>query len=297
MKKLSVFLIGIALLMTFYTCQKDPLGVYKPKMKIEKVYHESDSHYLLEQWTWNGATLSKIDFFRPSGTLYYTHNYFYDDKNRLSRIETENQYSEFLYDGKLLTTINTYLRDELVETYHLTYDKNKLSHISIEKPAKGYYDAGFLPLFSPGNADVAEAVFPTRNSKYETYNYSSAEVDFQWTGDNVQYMRMQLARPDSIQHLTFSYVYDEKLNPKNGFLTMLTDHALINDDPQYVLCSKNNVLSVVVSDEYDIFSKNKSFYYSYDYYNKYPTKVYSNSLNIETFEEDSTLIYTYVYLF
>lgn len=297
MKKLVFIFVGIMLISAFYACQKDQLGVYNPKFKIEKVYAEGDNRYLLEQWTWNGATLDKIDFYRPSGALNYTHKYRYDEKNRLVRIETDNQYTEFLYDGNRLTTINTYLRDKLQETYHLTFEKDKLVHISIEKPVKGLGDAGLLPFFIPGNPDMTEAIFPTRDNKIESYDYSSAEIEFQWNGDNVQNMRMELVRPDSIQHLTISYVYDESLNPKNGFLTLLTDHALLNDKPQYHFCSKNNALNILVSNKYDIFSETKSFTYGYDCYKKYPTKIYSTFFNRVTMKEDSTLIYTYVYAF
>ena len=284
------------MLSAFYACQQDQLGVYNPKFKIDKVYAESNNHYLLEQWVWNGTTLDKIDFYRPSGNLNYTYKYQYDEKNRLVRIESDNQYTEFLYDGKLLTTINTYLRGILLETYHLTFDKNKLAHISIEKPAKGTGDAGLLPFFIPGNPDVAETIFPIKDSKIESYNYSSAEIDFQWNGDNVQYMRMELARPDSTQHLVFSYVYGKSLNPKNGFLSLLMDHEMLNDQPQYLFCSKNNPLNILVTDKYDIFSETKSFTYGYDCYKDYPTKIYSTFFNRETMKEDSTLIYTYVYL-
>ena len=297
MKKLAIVLIGFALISAFYACQKDNLGVFNPKMKLNKIYSEEGTHYLLEEWTWDGSMLSKVDFYRSNGNLDDTHRYLYDEKNRLTRIEADNEYSEFLYDGKLLTTINTYLRDVLVETYKLTYKKNKLDHISITKPSKGMDNVGMLPFFVPGNADLIDSIFPKKDSKIETYNYSSAEIDFHWDGDNVQYMRMKIARPDSIQKLTFSYVYDENLNPKNGFLTLLTDHALINDRPQYLLCSKNNVLNVLVTNEYDVFSTTKSYTYSYDCYNKFPTKDYSTKIDNQTWEEDSTLIYTYVYLY
>ena len=118
MKKLCFIVVGIALLTAFYACQKELLGEYNPKMRIEKIYNETDSHYLLEQWVWNESTLSKIDRFRSSGNILYTDNYVYDEQNRLARIERDNQYTEFLYEGKLLTTINTYSNKKLVETYH-----------------------------------------------------------------------------------------------------------------------------------------------------------------------------------
>ena len=197
MKKLCFIVVGIALLTAFYACQKEQLGVYNPKMRIEKIYNETDSHYLLEQWVWNESTLSKIDRFRSSGNILYTDNYVYDEQNRLARIERDNQYTEFLYEGKLLTTINTYSNKKLVETYHLTYEKDKLAHISIEKPAKGAGNVDLFSLFLPGNADVMESVFPTKDSKIETYNYSSVKMDFQWDGDNVRYLEMEIVRPDS----------------------------------------------------------------------------------------------------
>ena len=297
MKKLCFIVVGISLLTAFYACQKEQLGVYNPKMRIEKIYNETDSHYLLEQWVWNESTLSKIDRFRSSGNILYTDNYVYDEQNRLARIERDNQYTEFLYEGKLLTTINTYSNKKLVETYHLTYEKDKLAHISIEKPAKGAGNVDLFSLFLPGNADVMESVFPTKDSKIETYNYSSVKMDFQWDGDNVRYLEMEIVRPDSTQHLTFTYIYDNSINPKNGFLSLQLDRSLINDQPQYVFCSKNNVRNVLVSEMYDIYAHTESFTYSYDCYKDYPTKVYATSPNWETGMDDSTLIYTYVYVY
>ena len=110
-----------------------------------------------------------------------------------------------------------------------------------------------------------------------------------------QDMKMTINRPDSVQKLTFTYVYDENINPKKNFFSLLLDHVLLNDEPQTFFCSANNAVGIYVTDTYDIFSETYSFTYAYDYYKKYPTKIYSTSLDEETFMEKKELIYSYEY--
>lgn len=299
MKKLASLLMVMVLAILFFSCEKGTLGEYKPKMKIDKIYSETEPRYLKEQWTWNGDFLSRIDYFRRSGSVEYSQNYVYEGK-RLARIEMDGQHSEFLYDGDKLTTINTYDGDRKVESYQLSYDKKKLSHVSIENDLQAKRCAVWSPLslFVPVNQQISTISLATSDSKREKYDFSNAEIDFVWDGDNVQYMKMQLTRPDSIQRLVFSYVYDQKLNPMNGFFILNVDHQMLNDQPHYTFCSKNNILSVMMTDQYDdVFSRTRSYTYSYDYYQNFPTKVYSTFVNIETLKEDSTLIYSYQYLY
>ncbi len=299
MKKLASLLMVMVMATLFFSCEKDTLGEYKPKMKIDKIYSETEPRYLKEQWIWNGNFLSRIDYFRRSGSVEYSQNYVYEGK-RLARIEMDGQHSEFLYDGDMLTTINTYDGDQKVESYQLSYDKKKLSHISIENDLHAKRCAVWSPmsLFVPVNQQISTNSLPASDSKREKYDFSNAEIDFIWDGDNVKYMKMQLTRPDSIQRLVVSYVYDQKLNPMKGFFLMNVDHQMLNDQPQYTFCSKNNILSAMVTDQYDdVFSRTRSYTYSYDYYQNFPTKVYSTFVNIETLKEDSTLIYSYQYLY
>lgn len=297
MKKLATLWIGVLLLTLMYACEKENLGYYQPKMKIEKIYTETDGHYLREHWKWNGDFLNKINYYRKNGDVEYTQSYIYDGK-RLSRIETDKQYTEFLYDGKLLTNINTYYQDQQVESYTLTYDKKKLSHISIVKSGQKAYQSPFsvLNYFVPTQDEVVESCIDDQDMKRESYNYSKAEVDFIWDGNNIKYMKMNLARPDSMQRLTFTYAYNESLNPMSGFFNLQLDHTMLNDQPTTLLFSKNNATTVYVTDEYGVYSKTTSFTYSYDCYKNYPTKVYKTKLSTTTAGIDSTLIYTYHYL-
>lgn len=298
MKKLAVVFAGLLLLSAFYACQKDKLGEYNPKSKIEKIYDESDGRYMKEHWLWDDVMLKRIDYYRKSGNLDYSQNYIYDGKH-LSRIEMGEQYSEFLYDGDQLTTINTYDGSHKVETYTFTYEKKKVTHISIIKDlfAKNFVPGVPMNFFLPANDKVLKTINPDNGSKREDYNYTKAEIDFIWDGDNVQYMKMHLTRPDSIQKLTFTYVYDQGVNPFNGFFILFPERQLLNDNPSYLFCSKNNVVSVFVTDEYDVHSHSDSFTYGYEYYKKTPTKVYTTFINHKTGLMDSTLLYSYQYLY
>lgn len=298
MKKLGPVVAGLLLLSAFYACEKSNLGEYNPKAKIEKVYDESDGRYLSEQWHWDGDMLKRIEYFRKSGNLDHSQDYLYDGK-RLSRIEMGEQYSECLYDGNQLTTINTYDGTRKVETYTFTFEKKKLSHISIVKDlsAKKFISGVPLSLFVPVNSEVLGTMMSNNDSKREQYDYSKAEIDFIWEGDNVQYMKMQLTRPDSVQKLTFSYVYDQSLNPKNGFFSLFLEQQLLNDNPSYSFCSKNNATSIFVTDEYDVHSDTKSYTFSYECYKKNPTKVYKTFIDRVTGKPDSTLLYSYQYLY
>ena len=53
MKKLVLSIMTMAMIVAFVSCEKENLGVFNPKMKIYKVYNETDGHYLQEKWLWN----------------------------------------------------------------------------------------------------------------------------------------------------------------------------------------------------------------------------------------------------
>ena len=296
MKKSGLFIMMMAMIFAFNSCEKQNLGIFNPKKKISKVYNEADAHYLKEQWTWSGDQLQQVEYFKKNGNVDYTCRYQYEN-GLLSRIETENQHTDFIYDGKTLASIETYNGDQLMETYTLSFEKKKLSHISIRKSAKSYEsNLDFLQLFLPGCDNPLNEYFASSGVKRENYDYSVAEIDFVWEKDNVKYMKMKLDRPDSVQNLTFSYVYDDNIKPKKNFFFLLLDHALLNDEPQTFFCSANNAVGVYVTDSYDIFSESVSFTYAYDYYKKYPTKVYSKWFDDESLTEKKELIYSYEYL-
>ena len=297
MKKLGIFLIAVVAVFAFTSCEKDNLGVFNPKKKIAKIYTETNGHYLKEQWTWNNDQLQQVEYYRKTGDVDYTCRYQYE-KGRLTRIETDDQHIDFVYDGKTLSSIEIYEGDQLIETYTLSFDKRKLSHISIQKSSKAASarTPDLLQFLSPGCESPFDICRSVSDAKREHYDYSAAEIDFTWDEDNIQYMKMRINRPDSVQNLTFTYVYDENINPKKNFFSLLVDHLFLNDEPQTFFCSANNAVGIYVTDFYDIFSKTYSFTYDYDYYKKYPTNVYSTWYDDEHLTQKRELIYSYEYL-
>ena len=64
MKKIVLFIMVMAMIFAFNSCEKENLGVFNPKKKISKVYSESDGHYLREQWYWSGDQLQQVEYFK-----------------------------------------------------------------------------------------------------------------------------------------------------------------------------------------------------------------------------------------
>ena len=286
----------MAMIVAFFSCEKDNLGVFNPKWKIAKIYSESNGRFLKEQWIWDGEQLYQVKYYKKNGDVDYTCRYQYKN-GLLSRIETDDQHTDFVYDGKMLASIETYNGEQLMETYTLSFEKKKLSHISVRKLAKSVYATtpDFLKFFSPACESPFDIYRSLTDIKRENYDYSAAEIDFVWEGDNVKYMKMKLDRPDSVQNLTFTYVYDENINPKKNFFSVFVNQSLLNDNPQTFFSSANNAIGVYITDSYDIFSESLSFTYAYDYYKKYPTKVYSTWFDDESLTEKKELIYSYEY--
>lgn len=297
MKKLGFFCLTVVTACLFSSCDKDNLGVFNPKLRISSVYNETNGHYLQEQWIWSVDHLDRVDYYKKNGNVDHSHIYQYD-KNRLSSIMMDNTHTDFIYAGNKLTDINTYYGDQLIESYALLYEKNKLSHISLTKnmdKSVAYTGGDFLQYLLPMDDPApAMCIFGQKEAK-ERYDFSAAEIDFVWENDNVKYMKMKINRPDSVQKLTYSFIYDQNVNPKMNFFSLLVDQMMISDNPQSPFCSRNNALNVYVTDESAFNTRTTSYTYSYDYYKKYPTKVYSIKFNQSTLDRDSTLLYTYQY--
>ena len=298
MKKLGLFCALLVAVFAFSSCEKDTLGVFNPKVKINKIYSESDGHYLKEQWNWNDNELHDVKYYKKNGDLDHTCRYQYEN-GRLTRIDMEEQHTDFVYEGKMLSSIEMYEGDQLLETYSLSFDKQKLSHISIRKYSKSVSEKtpDLMQFFSPGCESPFDLCRSVTGVKREHYDYSAAEIDFLWEENNVKDMKMTISRPDSIQKLTFTYVYDNNLNPKKNYFPLLVNQLFLNDEPQSFFCSANNAVGIYITDSYDIFSKSYSFTYAYDYYKKYPTKVYSTSPDYESYTEKKELLYSYEYLY
>ena len=295
MKKLCAIIIGFALMSAFYACQKDPLGVYNPKQKISEIYEEVEGHYLQERWIWDGDKLIRINFYKKTGDLNYAQNYIYDG-NRVVRIESDDLHSDFFYDGKTLTEIKTFEGEELLDTYVFSYEKNRLAHLSINQSSKSAAVGDLLALFIPGYEQLEAERVRLGEEKGNSYYFTSAEIDFVWKENDVQNMKTILSSPYGVKHYVFTYVYDENVNPRYNFLSMSVGQQLIAENPVNLFFSKHNVIGIYVTDE-DLppHLNTQSLTYGYDYYNKYPTKMYRTILDNEDYSVDSVLLYSFRY--
>lgn len=296
MKKLSFLIVGIALFTAFYACQKDSLGIYKPKMKIDKVYSESNGHFLQEQWIWDGNQLSKIDFYRKNGNIDHTQKYVYDNQ-RLVRIESGDLHSEFYYDGKILSEIKTFSGDELLDSYAFSYEKGKISHLAVNQRSKSAEAGNLLCSFIPGYDYLIAEGSHYAEEKSFSYDFSSAEIEFFWVDGDVQHIRATLFSEGGVKHYVFTYIYDENNNPHYNFLSQSAGGQIVGESPVNLFFCKHNVRGINIADEdAPPYSGSTSRTFSYDYYKKFPTKVYSTN-KLYSGGEDSSLIYTYVYAF
>ena len=105
MKKLVLSIMTMAMIVAFVSCEKENLGAFNPKMKIYKVYNETDGHYLQEKWLWNDKQLHKVEYYKKNGDLDQTYLYQYEN-GLLSSIKTDNQHTDFEYDGKTIMATN-----------------------------------------------------------------------------------------------------------------------------------------------------------------------------------------------
>lgn len=300
MRKIQLLVVFLAILVAMVACNKDYLGVYQPKMKLFKVYNESESRYLQEQWIWQGDLLYKIDYYKRNGDIDFSQRYFYE-KNRIVRVESDNVHSLFTYDGNKLTEINTYSGDQLLDSYLFTYQNNKLSHLTINQSSKSFSKNGFANLIVPGYDDIVAENMRLAEEKRILTNFTSAEIDFIWSEDNIQNMKTTLVYPNTVKHLTFTYIYDDNLNPKYNFLSTFVAQQLISEDPVDVFFNKHNIIGMYITDEdaSPQVTNTESLYFSYDYYKKYPTKVYNTFMGIDpvtgVYKTDSLLMYSYYY--
>ena len=104
MKKFGLIIVATAMIFAFCSCEKENLGTFNPKKKLSKVYTESNGHYLREQWLWNENQLQRVEYYKKNGNVDYTCHYQYKN-GLLSRIETDDQHTDFVYDGKMLASI------------------------------------------------------------------------------------------------------------------------------------------------------------------------------------------------
>jgi len=223
----------------------DLMGVYNPGKKIKKVYKSStyQEKYLSEVWNWDGDLLESISHYDSEGNLLYSEQCIYEN-NRIIRVET-------------------YSNPAAVTTYG--YEGNNL------KIAQYYYTNGGPSgsyTFAYQNSKINEIIYEgdPKKSTMEKLETTTMVFQFTWSGENVT--SLLLKDSDGNELSKQSFLYDEKNNPKRGFLNSGIFLGVADDYHFYF--SMNNVTRA----DYMDLDSNRFTIYDYQYDDDgYPIKI------------------------
>lgn len=268
MKRILLFAIAVATIMTFGSCHKE--GKYSPSKKISKIYKESgypgyfSGRYLSESWNWNKNQLQSIYHHSSGGSISYTEDFTYT-KGRISRVDCRypsssmSYYSEFTYDGGKLSRMAEYYNGQLESESSFTYKNGKISTMN-RTYYYSYYDksetmpmvkSSFLSLIIPELSDkIIENLYRLSN-KSKGGNTSSYSIE--WNGDNISKIKYS----DGNEWLEIELTYDNKKNPFYGFLNSGFDEEFF---------SKNNITREIWTeyDEGEMEIDTDTYTYTYD---------------------------------
>ena len=264
MKKIILTAMALAVVAMFSACTKD--GVYKPAKKISRIYESSGSAKVLSQlWHWDGKKISSIDNYSSSGSISATYNFTYDG-NKMSRVDcyANNMYVEFIYEGSKLKKFNSYYRGMLEVSGDVTHKGSKVSQITITYNDKK--SGAKSPELMQFEDNIFELIIPCFNKEQHhkasaAKSVETATYTFTWDGKNIS-QTVLIAGSETV---TRKYTYDKKKNPYYGDLFAFFDEDIIEWG------SKNNVLTEIVTEQYNGETETRSYNYSYTYDGNWPT--------------------------
>lgn len=321
MKRNFIFLVVamMAMSLCFSSCSKKE-GVYKPKKQITRVWYSAPSvaKYRVQECTWDGKLLSKIEHYSSSGSLSWTENFTYD-KNRIVRVDdfANSEFIEYKYDGSKLKTVEYSYDGKLRNTINVTYDGKKISKLEIIKYTYNNKNAeakeGHFRLFPASIEDRFDKMLEKRVSAKYTENSRTMTVDVKWDGDNISSTIYTVIANGTYEgyESTYnwsenyvaecSYTYDKKVNPIYGLRDM---YCLIDFDDStdrtIASFSKNNLTSYTskwtetwtLGSDSDFDSGIDTYNYAYTYDGNVPSEVlYTHVADGDTYTY--TLYYEY----
>jgi hypothetical protein len=245
-----------------------------------------------QAWTWDGKKLSKIDHYRSDGTISWTENFTYDNKNRITRVDDykNNEYIEYKYDGNNLKSVNYYDEGKLCVMGNITYDGKKIKRVDYtlyddDKSTKSKeHHLRLLP--SKYENIINKQAEKSVSAKDYTTTNRSISLELTWDGNNITRSRFVSSSNGTYDSYNWSssysiestYTYDKNKNPMYGLRDM---YCMSDDGIDAQLFSENNILS-----ETDVYSSNwtegsdsgndsgtDTYNYTYTYDGKYPTEV------------------------
>lgn len=284
MKHISMALATLAIAVSFCSCNKEKEGTYTPEQKLATVYvEETDNEsgewtthgrFMTEKYAWEDDRLTSISYFHK-GTPTVVETFNYDKNNRITGSTysgsgyTSDCYSEYIYSGKKLSTINIYYKGRLSETYKFTHTNGKITHIDMElgqsSNEKQLLTINPLRHILPQQATeiLDHVLYTQKNNSKNDFSYS---FDLVWDKDNIASLRADLMD----QSIKLSYTYDNKNNPYRGFLG--SENLENSTFSGFNMFSLNNPLTINGETSAQDETNQYSATYSYLYDGEYPTK-------------------------
>lgn len=293
MKKSFICATALAVLSLMVGCSEKE-GMFSPEKKIGKVFQSNEvvmesfngtawdtvvnevtPKVLKETWTWDGNKLKKIELFNDNGEKKATLEITYE-KKRLSRLEEEDAFATFTYDGKYLTKTEIYYKEinPLVPyvVYTFTYSGDKLS--KIEMVARGDNKSSVPAMHSNMEKMMFRLLLPNAKPILKALSQSWSNdgrkdenkqvAELQWNGNNVS--KITTKTDEGV--VTMTYSYDNKKNPYQHFVATICG---IGDGEGISFANENNVTKSVYALEEDVADETEFVEtYSYTYTGDWP---------------------------
>lgn len=251
--RMAICLITIGFFLV--SCQKE--GQYSPKGKIQRVYYSWDSSTswydavsdqwvtyrdstgkkLQQVWYWEGKLLQQIDHFQGNEHA-FSQYFFYDKKNRLSKITEEGCEMVLTYSGNVLDHINVFEHDRLGMTIDFIREGDRVVEMDV------FEYISQMPQFV---SRMLEPVMPVRLMESMEVGQRAAgtrgtaftKVELEWEKNNVA--RVTFSGTENQTPQVIEYKYDNKKNPYHGLWDVFLAE---NGEGMRLVWSENNIVKM-----------------------------------------------------
>ena len=271
--KLPHVVLVLLLAVSFTACQKDKIGVYSPKKKIQQMYYSSvyqDKTPFLHM-EWNDDKLNTIthyvDYDVKSGTWMEQFTY---DGDRVVRVDnyTNSEYITYEYDGNHLKMATVYYHNAIVCTWAASYEGDNMTKLT----GTFYNDykkdgatihlnplSHLLPMEVCEKAVECQQQIAKQRHQEETYTLT---LLLTWDDGNIS--KLILTGDDDYMEMQLQY--DDKNCPFYGFMGGLEDYV-VNSLAGHTGFTKHNVTSIIQTEGH--YCDTVCYAYQYDS-DKYP---------------------------
>ena len=308
-KPLTLTIVAVALLAT--ACQKNEErdtpatevseGQFNPGKKLSKIYQTVQvkmngvtrtvfDNILVEDWTWDGDKLVKVDYY-SSGELEESVRYIYSG-DVITQMQKTYAYDDIVYEDGKLKEIKEYdLDGTLLRMIAVTKrDGNKITEFTLIEyaqdnalPDSKHVGAlqNLLRILVPDNAAEQIATATTKDIAAKGGNVFE-EITLIWEGDNI----VQVIFDHFDYEIRMFYEYDNMKSPFHGFVGYI-GRAMYYCD----WGSRNNIVMDSISAP--SMGENECVHFTYEYDDHYPVK---STHYIRYNEVDGTVVKQYVYV-